>query len=351
MYAEFYGLEGKPFQLTPDPRFYFDSSTHRKAMAYLTYGLSQGEGFIIITGEIGAGKTTLVEHLLEELDRDQYVAAKIVTTNLNADDILKMVAAGFGLDVEGKEKSVLLKDIDRFLTRNHEQGKRALLLIDEVQNLPTKALEELRMLSNFQKGDRALLQSFLVGQPEFRDKWAFDPELEQLRQRVIATHHLQAMTYEETREYILHRLRLVGWKEDPSFTEKAFQKIYEYTQGVPRRLNTLCSRILLFGAIEELHEVTDKVVDDVIADMEQESALATRPLESPSSARRQVDGAPVAGSSSPAGLSELNAAEMERRLNVLEKYVKVHDETIKAVLDMASVWLGKNGTKNGNKGE
>ena len=172
MYAEFYGLEGKPFQLTPDPRFYFDSSTHRKAMAYLTYGLSQGEGFIIITGEIGAGKTTLVEHLLEELDRDQYVAAKIVTTNLNADDILKMVAAGFGLDVEGKEKSVLLKDIDRFLTRNHEQGKRALLLIDEVQNLPTKALEELRMLSNFQKGDRALLQSFLVGQPEFRDKWA-----------------------------------------------------------------------------------------------------------------------------------------------------------------------------------
>ena len=339
MYAEFYGLEGKPFQLTPDPRFYFDSSTHHKAMAYLTYGLSQGEGFIIITGEIGAGKTTLVGHLLNELDKDKFVAAKIVTTNLEADDILKMVAVGFGLDVTGKDKSVLLRDIESFLRQNHMQGRRALLLIDEVQNLPTKALEELRMLSNFQEGDRALLQSFLVGQPEFRDKWAFDPDLEQLRQRVIATHHLQAMTYDETREYVEHRLSLVGWKNDPSFTDGAFMKIYEYTQGVPRRLNTLCSRILLFGAIEEIHEIDEKVVGDVVADMEQENALATQPINSPSSIRGGVNGG---GTSRGRAVNGALPAELEARLDTLEKYVRVHDETIKAVLDIASVWLGKN---------
>ncbi|WP_417319004.1 XrtA/PEP-CTERM system-associated ATPase [Emcibacter sp.] len=340
MYAEFYGLEGKPFQLTPDPRFYFDSSTHHKAMAYLTYGLSQGEGFIIITGEIGAGKTTLVGHLLNELDTDKFVAAKIVTTNLEADDILRMVAVGFGLDVTGKDKSILLRDIETFLRQNHRNGRRALLLIDEVQNLPTKALEELRMLSNFQEGDRALLQSFLVGQPEFRDKWAFDPDLEQLRQRVIATHHLQAMTYDETREYVEHRLTLVGWKNNPSFDDGAFRKIYEYTQGVPRRLNTLCSRILLYGAIEEVHAITEKIVADVIADMEQENALATRPVNSPSSIRGPINGGGGQMASAAEGASL--PADLEERLDRLEKYVRVHDETIKAVLDIASVWIGKN---------
>lgn len=342
MYTEFYGFNGKPFQLTPDPSFYFDSSTHHKAMAYLTYGLSQGEGFIIVTGEIGAGKTTLVGRLLDDLDTEQYVAAKIVTTHLDADDILRMVAAGFGLSIMSKDKALLLNEIEAFLRQNHSKGKRALLIIDEVQNLPISALEELRMLSNFQEGDRALLQSFLIGQPEFRDKWAFSPELEQLRQRVIATHHLQSMTVDETREYIQHRLKIVGWKDRPHFTEDSFQEIYQFTNGVPRKLNTLCSRVLLFGAIEELETIDKDTVISVIEDMEQDIASSgPRP--------QNLNGVPSgAGKQYPPQMPEhssLEVAALKERIYVLEKYVKIHDETIKSALEIVTDLIGQNEDK------
>ena len=254
MYAEYFKLEGRPFQLTPDPRFYFESRTHRKAMAYLTYGINQGEGFIIITGDIGAGKTTLVGHVLDTLDNDKFVCASVVTTQLDADNILRMVAQAFGLTVEGLDKATILGRMEKFLRREYEAGHRVILIIDEVQNLPIGALEELRMLSNFQEGDRALLQTFLLGQPEFRRKLAHSDSLEQLRQRVIATHHLDPMALEEVGEYIEHRMRLVGWEGDPEFTPEAFERIHFYSSGVPRRLNTLCSRLLLFAALEELEK-------------------------------------------------------------------------------------------------
>ena len=341
MYTDFYGFNGKPFQLTPDPNFYFDSSTHHKAMAYLTYGLSQGEGFIIVTGEIGAGKTTLVARLLEELDTDQYVAAKIVTTHLDADDILRIVAAGFGLNIISKDKAILLNEIETFLRQNHKMGKRALLIIDEVQNLPIAALEELRMLSNFQEGDRALLQSFLIGQPEFRDKWAFAPELEQLRQRVIATHHLQSMTEAETQDYIQHRLKLVGWVDKPVFTQDCFEAIYQFTNGVPRKLNTLCARILLFGAIEELEQIDKTTVFNVIEDME-------RDIASSGPQALQTNGA---GQQRPMNntmphndvmVSDQEVESLKERIYVLEKYVKIHDETIKSALEIISDLMDQN---------
>lgn len=342
MYTEFYGFNGKPFQLTPDPSFYFDSSTHHKAMAYLTYGLSQGEGFIIVTGEIGAGKTTLVGRLLDDLDTDQYVAAKIVTTHLDADDILRMVAAGFGLSIVSKDKAVLLTEIELFLRQNHRKGKRALLIIDEVQNLPISALEELRMLSNFQEGDRALLQSFLIGQPEFRDKWAFSPELEQLRQRVIATHHLQSMTGDETREYIKHRLKIVGWKDNPHFTEGAFQTIYQFTNGVPRKLNTLCSRVLLFGAIEELETIDKETVVNVIEDMEQDIASSGPRPQNLNGVSSEL------GKQYSSQMAEYNSLEVDalkERIYVLERYVKIHDETIKSALEIVTDLIDQNKDK------
>ncbi len=339
MYTDFYGFEGKPFQLTPDPSFYFDSSTHHKAMAYLTYGLSQGEGFIIVTGDIGAGKTTLVARLLDDLNTDHYVAAKIVTTHLDADDILRMVAAGFGLDIMSKDKASLLSEIELFLRRNHKRGRRALLIIDEVQNLPISALEELRMLSNFQDGDRALLQSFLIGQPEFRDKWAFAPELEQLRQRVIATHHLQSMTYDETREYIQHRLKIVGWVDKPLFTDDAFQVIYQFTNGVPRKLNTLCSRILLFGAIEELNVIDKDVVTNVIDDMEHDIASSGPASQNEDNLKpRQQKQYPAKDIS----LDSLEVENLKERIYVLEKYVKIHDETIKGALEIVAGLMDQN---------
>lgn len=339
MFAEYYGFKGKPFQLTPDPSFYFDSSTHHKAMAYLTYGLSQGEGFIIVTGEIGAGKTTLVARLLDNLDSDQYVAAKIVTTHLDADDILRMVAAGFGLNIESKDKAILLNEIEIFLRQNNKMGKRALLIIDEVQNLPIAALEELRMLSNFQEGDRALLQSFLIGQPEFRDKWAFAPELEQLRQRVIATHHLQSMTFSETRDYIHHRLKVVGWVDRPLFTDDSFEAIFKFTMGVPRKLNTLCSRILLFGAIEELETIDKNTVMEVIEDMEHDIASAVpRP--------QNINGlTPVLNNQQSRQMDAVNNLDvnaLKERIYVLEEYVKIHDETIKSALEIVTDLMEQN---------
>lgn len=359
MYADFYNLSGRPFQLTPDPRFYFNSATHKKAMAYLTYGLAQGEGFIIITGDIGAGKTTLVGHLFDELDREQFVAAKVVTTQLGADDLLRLVASGFGINTEGADKALLLQRIQRFLANRYHEGKRVLLIVDEAQNLPTAALEELRMLSNFQEGDHALLQSFLLGQPEFREKWAHDPELEQLRQRVIATHHLEPMTAEETADYIRHRLERVEWTGDPSFSDAAFQLIHDYTEGVPRRLNTLMSRVLLFGAIEELHEITDDTVRAVVDDLEQdnratakgrkEAALTGARLDDMKGAMEEAQAGykPNGGAEGYAGaaanLDNKRLEELLHRISVLEEYVKLHDQTIKEALDLAAKWFEDGG--------
>lgn len=344
MYSEFYSLTGKPFQLTPDPNFYFDSSTHHKAMAYLTYGISQGEGFIIITGDIGSGKTTLVGRLLQNLDPEEFVTAKIVTSQLDADNVLKMVAAAFGIDIVDTDKAVLITKIENFLRQNNKMGKTTLLLIDEAQNLTTQALEELRMLSNFQEGNKALLQSFLVGQPEFRDKWAFDPALEQLRQRVIATHHLSPMSKEETKGYIEHRLTLVGWKGIPSFTEDAFDEIYKYSSGVPRKLNTLCTRILLFGAIEEIEEISGEVVVDVLDDMEEDNyaAAPANNLQNQLTAQTanvnvpqnnlSVDEIEEAREAQILAAAEL--LKLRKRIVRLEKNVKVHDKTIKGTIDV-----------------
>ena len=344
MYSEFYNLTGKPFQLTPDPNFYFDSSTHRKAMAYLSYGISQGEGFIIITGEIGSGKTTLVGRLLQSLDPENFVTAKIVTSQLDADNILKMVASAFGLDIKHGDKAVLITEIEKLLRQNNKMGKTTLLLIDEAQNLTIQALEELRMLSNFQEGNKALLQSFLVGQPEFRDKWAFDPSLEQLRQRVIATHHLSPMTASETKEYIEHRLTLVDWKGNPAFSENGHAAIYQYSSGVPRKLNTLCTRILLFGAIEELEVITEDVVKEVLEDMEQDNYAAS------ASARLAQNGASAANTDtsmainiSEEAIEEAKEAgitasaeliKLRKRVVRLEKNIKIHDDTIKGTIEV-----------------
>jgi putative secretion ATPase (PEP-CTERM system associated) len=278
MYEKFYNLSARPFQLTPDPRFYFSSRTHKKAMAYLTYGLHQGEGFIVVTGDIGTGKTTLLRHLFSTLDHDEYVAAMLVSTQLGGIGLLRGVASAFGLNAEG-DKGQLLMRIERFLRENYKNGKRVLLIVDEAQNLSIQALEELRMLSNFQEGDNALVQSFLVGQPEFRDMIFGAPELEQLRQRVIATHHLGPMEKEELADYLEHRLSLVGWQGDPGFTIDAVAAIYDYAAGVPRKLNTLCSRVMLFGALEELHEISGETVRTVIADMSSDTELAEPPKQ------------------------------------------------------------------------
>jgi general secretion pathway protein A len=266
MYESFYRLNEKPFQLNPDPEFFYGSKGHRRAMAYLEYGLHQGEGFIVVTGEVGAGKTTLVKQLLKRLPGDIILPVQIVSTQLNADDLLRLVAGSFGLDVEGADKSALLMRLEQFLRQLHTDGRRALLIVDEAQNLGARAIEELRMLSNFQIENKAILQSFLIGQPELRDLMQRQ-EMRQLKQRIIAAYHLGPLDRSETQSYIQHRLTHVGWQNDPEFSNDTFDKIFEITEGIPRRINTLADRLLLAGYLAEQHHISAADVDDVAAEI------------------------------------------------------------------------------------
>lgn len=272
MYEHYYGFKAKPFQLRPDPNFFYASKGHKRAASYLEYGLSQEEGFIVITGEIGAGKTTLLRNLFAKLPSQNIVAGQITNTHLNPDDTLRMVLGAFGLPYEDATKAVLLTRIEKFLRECDRQGKRALLLIDEAQNLSQHSVEELRMLSNFQTADKSLLQTFLLGQPEFR-KTLLGDDMKQLQQRVIATYHLGPMEASETQSYIEHRLRTVGWQETPSFNHQAFAAIHDFTGGIPRKINTLCDRLLLMGYLEEIHAFGKSEVDEVTQDIQQEFVL------------------------------------------------------------------------------
>lgn len=263
----YWGLTGRPFQLTPDPRFWFETATHRKAMAYLGYGLAQGEGFIVITGDIGAGKTTLVGHLLDTVDRQRLSPLKIVSTAIEADDLLRIVAGQLDVEAPGATKAQLLVAIERGLHAVARSGRRTLLIVDEAQALPVSALEELRMLSNFQAGGHALLQIVLLGQPEFRDRLHGSDRLEQLRQRVIAIHHLDPMEEHEVADYIAHRLQVVGWQGRPDFAADAFDAFYRGSAGVPRRLNLLAGRVMLHAAIERLDLIDARTVRNVLRDL------------------------------------------------------------------------------------
>jgi putative secretion ATPase (PEP-CTERM system associated) len=278
MYESFYKFQAKPFQLSPDPDFFFSSKGHSRAMAYLVYGAHQGEGFIVITGEIGAGKTMLARALTRKMASPNLVLAQVVSTSLDADDVVRMIAAAFGLSQEDN-KAVLLNRIEKFLLASHEQGKRVLLLVDEAQNLPVRSLEELRMLSNFAYADKPLLQTFLLGQPEFR-KTLQSPEMIQLRQRIIASCHLGPLDLAETEAYIVHRLQTVGWRDDPSFSSDAFAAIYQHTAGIPRKINLLCDRLLLMGRLDEKHAFAEHEVAEVIHELRQEFAFGDLPLDS-----------------------------------------------------------------------
>ena len=282
MFDDFYGLTGRPFQLTPDPNFYFESTTHRKALSYLGYGLAQSEGFIVITGEIGSGKSTLVAHLMQKIDRDQMTVGQVVTSNLDGEELVHVAAQSFGLDVEGHDKASALGAIENFLHEEAREGRRCLLVVDESQNLSVEALEELRMLSNFQLGSHPLLQLLLLGQPEFKQVLAQHGELEQLRQRVIAAHHLEAMEPGEIEPYIKHRLECVGWQGNPDFDQRVFAELYSATGGIPRKVNQVVTRLLLLGAVEQRSRIDNAMLSAVLAEMQHDNAFpeaAPKPME------------------------------------------------------------------------
>ncbi|WP_338245175.1 XrtA/PEP-CTERM system-associated ATPase [Aurantiacibacter hainanensis] len=323
MFDNFYGLTGKPFQLTPDPEFYFRSVTHRKALSYLGYGLAQGEGFIVITGEVGSGKSTLVAHMMESLDESQVTVAQIVTSKLDGEEIVHVVARSFGLDIEGHDKATALTEIESFLHDEARQGRRCLLVLDESQNLNVSALEELRMLSNFQLGNHPLLQTLLLGQPEFRITLQADPHLEQLRQRVIAAHHLEPMQKGEIEPYIVHRLTKVGWDGNPSFDQRVFSELFDASGGIPRTVNLIANRLLLLGAVEERSRIDAAMLQNVLAEMDAERAFPeAAPAPMPRQEERSEPAAanPSAPTIDKAMLEEL-LAERDMRIAELEQAI------------------------------
>ena len=317
MYTDFYKLQALPFRLTPDPRFFYNSSVHSRAMAHLTFGISQGEGFIVITGDIGAGKTTLLDHLMTTLDRAHLVTASLATTQLDDRDTLRMIADAFSLRVAGQDKAILVHELRRFLSELHAARKRAVLFVDEVQNLGVLSLEELRMLSNFQIDGSPPLQCLLLGQPQFNQMLA-RPELEQLRQRMIAAYHLGPLSQDETIAYVEHRLRTAGWAGDPAFSATALEGIFRATGGVPRRINLVCGRLMMFGFLEGKHAFEAADVAAVVDDMEADAASV---IAAP---------APGAGAHADGLATRLEALEarLARHERILRRMAGIYDEFV-----------------------
>ena len=341
MYIDHFGLTGQPFQLTPDARFWFESRTHRKAMAYLGYGLAQGEGFIVVTGEIGAGKSTLVAHLMANIDRARLNAISLVSTQVEGDDMLRLAAQGLGIATRAVEKARLLDAVEQRLEEELRAGKRTLLVVDEAQNLPVSALEELRMLSNFQIAGRALIQIVLLGQPEFRDKLA-TAGLEQLRQRVIATHHLEAMGADEIESYVRHRLGVVGWQGRPEFAAGAFAAIHDQSGGIPRRVNQFANRLMLHAAIEGVETIDAEAVAAVAADLGADAAPAPAAEERVLPLRSARP--PLAAAANEAAIASPPAPAMpdpalERRIAALEARAEEQEAMLRRVLTLLVDWV------------
>ena len=315
MFEKFYKFSSLPFMLTPDARFFFGSAGHSRAISHLVYGLSQQEGFIVVTGEVGAGKTTLTEQLWSQLDRNTYVIARVVTTQVSGDDLLRLAMANFGLgDTPNTDKSTLLRRFEHMVRDQRKHGRRCLLLIDEVQNLSLAAMEELRMLSNIVVDGKGSVQTILLGQPQFRPILA-SKDWEQLRQRVLASYHLGPLTEEETRGYIEHRLRTAGWTGDPAWDDAAFSAVHRNAGGIPRRINTLCSRVLLFGALEETHTISGTMVDDTAEELNRDLGAGLEPEP-------------------PPRLTADDRDNLSRRIDALERRAVRQEQVFKRVLDL-----------------
>jgi len=267
MYRDFYGFRQKPFNLVADPGLLYMSSKHRLALTYLEYGLMDGIGFVLLTGEIGAGKTTLIRKLLSQLPEDIEVAV-VFNTNVSAEQLVELILQEFELKARGRRKAAHLDILNQFLINKYGEGQRVVLIVDEAQNLSLEALEEIRMLSNLQTDQEPLLQILLVGQPSLRMKMQ-NPSLAQLNQRVAVSYHLKSLDLQETKEYIFYRLRKAGGEKSQIFQAKAIESIFRYSQGIPRAINTICDAALVYGYADELRVIDGKVIEQVVKDKEE----------------------------------------------------------------------------------
>ena len=265
MYTTFFGLHEKPFDLLPNPDFLYPSRAHKRALTYLTHGIKERAGFILLTGEVGSGKTTLIRNMIRSQLRDS-VLAKVFNTRVDSLQLLMQINSDFGLDTEGRDKAALLRELNDFLIEQYAQRRQAVLIIDEAQNLSAEILEEVRMLSNLETDRDKLLQIILVGQPELRDILA-RPGLLQLRQRIQINCHLQPLSVNEVREYILFRLEKAGNRETLTFSEDAVEAIAAYSRGIPRLINILCDYIMIDAFSAQTRAIGGGVVHELAADL------------------------------------------------------------------------------------
>ncbi|WP_031433187.1 AAA family ATPase [Methylomarinum vadi] len=337
MYKTFYKLTKNPFQLNADPAFFFDSSGHKRAKAYLRYGLAQGEGFVVVTGVPGTGKTMLVKELSKFLEKDQSVViGSLVSSSVGAEDTLRLLAATFAINYELDDtKATLLNRIEGFFKEKAKQGKRVLLIVDEAHNLPNQSIEELRMLSNFEWEGNIIFQTFLIGQEEL-GKRIFSPDMEQVRQRIVATYQLKALNVEETRDYIFFRLEKAGWQGNPRFHDEAITAIFDFSKGIPRRINTVCDRLLLYGFLEELNHIDLNATQKVIAEIKEDyKTMAAQKINNNISPQTTTI-TPIDGN------LEQKVAMLEQTVNELSLKLKKEQELLrKAILiqlDMSDVY-------------
>ena len=300
MYEKFYGLSADPFRLSPDHRFCYQHPSYAKAKAYLEYALYRAEGFVMITGKPGTGKTTLINDVIEAVRSADMVIATLVSTQLEANDLLRMVAYCFGIDAEVPSKAGVLRRVMDFFERKHQEGSRMLLIIDEAQDLSPTALEELRLLTNLQRSNQPLLQIFLLGQEPLR-ALVGHPSMEQVQQRLVAAWNLEPLGLQETVGYVKHRLECVGWRNDPVIDEDVYSSIYQFSAGVPRRINLICSRLLLQGFVAESHRITRAEAATVFSELRGEELLPVGLASAPgtASAERETELGPEASAGEP----------------------------------------------------
>jgi general secretion pathway protein A len=262
MYTRFYGLSAKPFNLTPDPKFLYLTPVHREALAQLTFGIKEKKGFIVLTGEVGTGKTTLLQALLPRLDSGT-ATALVFDSTLPFDGLLEYILEDFGIGKVGESRAQRLMALNNFLIERHRTGQSTVLIIDEAQNLTPPALEHIRLLSNFETPTEKLLQIVLVGQPELKAKLEL-PALRQLKQRIALAYAIRPLTREETTEYIRTRLKLAGAPDLDVFTESAMRRIAQHSKGVPRIGNMVCDHSLVIGYVDQKRRIGPEIVKQAI---------------------------------------------------------------------------------------
>jgi putative secretion ATPase (PEP-CTERM system associated) len=307
MYEDFYGLNEKPFTLLPDPSFLFLGKKHSTAYAMLEYGLVSQAGFSVITGEVGSGKTTLIRHLLDQLDEDISVGL-VTSSHHDMGELLQWVLLSFGLDYRAKDRVVLHDLFTQFLIDQYAQNKRTVLIVDEAQNLQAQVLEELRLLSNINADKHQVLQIILVGQPQLRNMLRHDDFL-QFQQRVSVDYHLTALTEEETRAYIFHRTRLAG-RSKPLFTKGASTLIYRASQGIPRVINTICDAVLVYGFADQKTLLDSKLVVSVLEEKAEARRVHTQDNSGPA---RNVKPVVLAGGQAGSDWSQSSGNDDSRK--------------------------------------